>query len=82
MRVRRSALYLCLSSFIIFAVCKLIGIIDWSWIWVTMPLWFFPAVGLSFFGLMLIMLLLALLINIIFVDVEEKPKEPNEPEKE
>jgi hypothetical protein len=25
--------------FLIFAVLKLVGVIDWSWWWVTVPLW-------------------------------------------
>jgi len=31
---------------IVFICLKLIGIIDWSWWWVTMPLWF----GVAFFA--------------------------------
>jgi hypothetical protein len=42
---------------IIFTLAKLMGIINWSWIWVLCPLWFWPAIfvgaliGLFFFAL-------------------------------
>ena len=29
----------CGVVFIVFLVLKLIGVIDWSWLWVTAPLW-------------------------------------------
>lgn len=35
--------------FIVFIVLKLTGTIDWSWWWVTAPLWIPPAIGLVFF---------------------------------
>ena len=36
------------SLFLVFLVLKLIGIIDWSWWWVTAPLWGGLAVFLAF----------------------------------
>lgn len=34
--------------FLIFLVLKLVGVIDWSWWWVTSPLWIGLALGLVF----------------------------------
>ncbi len=33
---------------IIFITLKLCGVIEWSWLWVFMPMWFIPALGLVF----------------------------------
>lgn len=30
---------LCGATFVVFLVLKLVGVIDWSWWWVTAPLW-------------------------------------------
>lgn len=38
--------------FIVFLVLKLTGNIDWSWWWVTSPLWIGVIVVLLFFGLL------------------------------
>lgn len=32
---------------IIFVICKIFGFIDWSWWIVFLPLWGFPALGIS-----------------------------------
>ncbi|MDR1283888.1 MAG: hypothetical protein LBK99_24180 [Opitutaceae bacterium] len=32
---------------IVFITLKLVGVIDWSWWWVTAPLWFGPAILLA-----------------------------------
>ena len=32
------------AVFIVFLVLKLVGTIDWSWWWVTCPLWALPAI--------------------------------------
>ena len=32
--------------FILLVVLKVTGVIDWSWWWVTAPLWYFPALML------------------------------------
>ena len=41
--------------FIVFLILKLTGNIDWSWWWVTSPLWIPIAVALAF--IMLVMIL-------------------------
>lgn len=33
------ALGLCDTLFIVFLILKLTGVINWSWLWVTSPLW-------------------------------------------
>ena len=50
------------AVFIVFLVLKLTGHIDWSWWWVTAPLWIPTAVVL---GLLLVILLIALIIAVI-----------------
>jgi hypothetical protein len=35
--------------FVVFLVLKLCGVIDWSWVWVTAPLWLSVAIPLSIF---------------------------------
>lgn len=34
--------------FLVFSGLKLGGVIDWSWWWVTCPLWIVPLMGLIF----------------------------------
>lgn len=36
--------------FLIFLVLKLIGVITWSWLWVTAPLWIGLAITAVLFG--------------------------------
>lgn len=36
---RNSGLGLCGVLTIVFVVLKLVGVIDWSWLWVLSPLW-------------------------------------------
>jgi hypothetical protein len=57
-----SGLGLCSVLFIVFLVLKLCGVIDWSWWWVTAPLWG----GLA---LVLIILLAVLVITGVAVGV-------------
>lgn len=35
--------------FVVFLVLKLTKVIDWSWLWVTSPIWFWTAVALVLF---------------------------------
>ena len=48
--------------FVVFLVLKLTSVIDWSWWWVTAPLWIPFAI---FLGILGIVLVVALLIAII-----------------
>lgn len=47
---------LCTVLFLIFLVLKLVGVIDWSWWWVTAPLWipFLIVLGISIITLIVI----------------------------
>ena len=47
--------FLCSAVFIVFLVLKLCGVINWSWWWVTAPLWgsVVLAVGLIAVGLLI-----------------------------
>ena len=40
--------------FLVFLVLKLTGHIDWSWWWVTAPLWVAPAVVILVLGVLLV----------------------------
>jgi hypothetical protein len=40
--------------FIVFLILKLVGTIDWSWWWVTAPLWIPLAIGLVLVGILVI----------------------------
>ena len=40
--------------FLVFLVLKLTGQIDWSWWWVTAPLWVAPAVVILVLGVLLV----------------------------
>lgn len=46
--------------FLVFLTLKLCGVIAWSWVWVTAPLWIGLAIGLS---IMLIGLVVLLVFN-------------------
>ena len=50
------------AVFIVFLVLKLCSVIDWSWWWVTAPLWIPLAIFLGILGLILV---IALIIAII-----------------
>ena len=41
--------------FIVFLVLKLIGQIDWSWWWITSPLWI-PVIGAILIGIIMVIL--------------------------
>ena len=45
--------------FITFLVLKLTGVINWSWIWVTAPLWIPFSIGIFFFVVFTILWILA-----------------------
>ena len=51
--------------FITFLVLKLCSVINWSWWWVTAPLWIPVAMVVGFFVLVGIVMLIALLISIL-----------------
>ena len=42
------------TLFLIFLILKLTGTIDWSWWWVTCPLWITPVVMIGIFALIII----------------------------
>ena len=44
--------------FLIFLVLKLVGVIDWSWWWVTAPIWMPIALGVVIFIVAFIVLLI------------------------
>jgi hypothetical protein len=52
--------------FLVFLILKLMNVIDWSWWWVTCPLWIGVALVLLFILLSVLFLGLCLLIAIIF----------------
>lgn len=44
-----------------FIVLKLVGVIDWNWVWVLAPIWIYAAVILL---IIIAMVILAVLVNI------------------
>jgi hypothetical protein len=56
-------LSLSLIIFVVFLTLKLSGIIDWSWWWITSPLWLPFALVLVVIGIISIFALIAVLIN-------------------
>ena len=51
------------TVFIIFLILKLVGVIDWSWWWVTSPLWIGIVIVTAIFLVVVLFLLLALLFK-------------------
>lgn len=47
-----------LALFLVFLVLKLTGVIAWSWLWVTAPLWFGIVAAIIILGVFLLGLLL------------------------
>jgi len=43
---------------IVFIILKLLGKIDWSWLWVLAPLWISTAIGIFIFSLILTFILI------------------------
>ena len=41
------------ALFLVFLVLKLCGVITWSWLWVTAPLWAPLLLGIAFLALLL-----------------------------
>ena len=53
-RVSRAGIGFCGLLTIVFIVLKLIGVIDWSWLWVLSPVWIPFAFSVLFIGIVLI----------------------------
>lgn len=49
--------------FLVFLVLKLCHQIDWSWWYVTMPLWLIPVLALGFIGVAIVMAGIAKLLD-------------------
>jgi hypothetical protein len=60
--------------FIVFLVLKLTGNIDWSWWWVTSPLWIPLALGLAIVGLVFLIIIVALIFGASVEDIKSKIK--------
>ena len=57
---------------IVFITLKLLGVIDWSWLWVLSPLWISVALGVAGFLLVIIVPLLIVGIAAIVAAVSGK----------
>jgi membrane protein YdbS with pleckstrin-like domain len=60
--------------FIVFLVLKLTNNIDWSWWWVTSPLWIPIALVLSIVFIIFILVVIALLFGVKYEDLEKLNK--------
>ena len=58
--------------FLVFLVLKLTGNIDWSWWWVTSPLWIPLALGLSIVCVAIVIVIVALIFGASIDDIKEK----------
>ena len=58
--------------FVVFLVLKLTGNIDWSWWWVTSPLWIPLALGLSIVCVAIVIVIVALIFGASIDDIKEK----------
>lgn len=54
MNSNKSGISFCGLLTIVFIVLKLIGVINWSWLWVLCPLW----IGVAFFILFLLLVII------------------------
>ena len=60
--------------FIVFLVLKLTNNIDWSWWWVTSPLWIPLALGLAIVGFVFLLIIVALIFGVSVEDIKSKFK--------
>jgi hypothetical protein len=60
--------------FIVFLVLKLTNNIDWSWWWVTSPLWIPFAIGLALVGFVFLVIIIALIFGASVEDIKSKIK--------
>jgi hypothetical protein len=58
--------------FIVFLILKLTGNIDWSWWWVTSPLWIPIALAVSIFFVVLIVIVLLLIFGFSPEDLKNR----------
>lgn len=58
--------------FIVFLVLKLTGNINWSWWWVTSPLWIPLVIALGVVLLLLVVIIIALTFGTSVSDIKEK----------
>jgi len=58
--------------FVVFLVLKLTGNIDWSWWWVTSPLWIPVAIALSIFVIVFFVVILLLIFGFSPEDLKNR----------
>lgn len=61
--------------FIIFLILKLTGNIDWSWVWITSPLWIPVCLFLGVFLICIGIILIALTFGMSMEEIKLKSKE-------
>lgn len=69
---RNSGIGLTGVLFVVFLVLKLTGNIDWSWWWITSPLWIPIALAISFMILFFFIFMIFLSLGFDFDVVKEK----------
>lgn len=72
MTIRPTGFWICVFSLILLVTFKLTGLINISWLWVLTPVWFFPALILVWFGLLLAISLTSFLFLIILKDEDKQ----------
>jgi hypothetical protein len=68
--------HLVIWSFLLFVVLKLTDVLDWSWWWITSPLWI--AVLINVFAVFMVYVMLGVLRHIIVKASKKIEKEFNE----
>lgn len=69
---KNTSIQLPLVVFIIFLILKLTNNIDWSWWWVTSPLWIPVALGFSLIVILFFVVLLAMIFGFSPDDLKER----------
>lgn len=67
-----SGLNLSAVLFIIFLILKLTDNIDWSWWWVTSPLWIPVGIAVGIGALALVIVILAMIFGMSLVDIKDR----------
>lgn len=66
------------TFFYIFLVLKLTGLIDWSWWWITVPLWGVFALIIGFILLIIVLYIIYYSLRTIYLPIIEKIQEKRE----
>lgn len=75
---KSNSIQLPLVVFIVFLILKLTNNIDWSWWWVTSPLWIPVALGFSLIIFLICAILIAMAFGVSIDQIKEKAEKIKE----